>query len=60
MLNRFPRLSYPDEYMHYKEVLNIVKKLKIPIIDISEIYTKNGFEKVANELVITMLKVMSS
>ena len=26
---------------------------KIPIIDISEIYTENGFEKVANELVQT-------
>ena len=30
---------------------------KIPIIDISEIYTKNGFEKVANELVQTAISI---
>ncbi len=39
--HRFQLFNNTDEYMHYKEVLNIVKKLKIPIIDINkELFVK--------------------
>jgi len=34
--SRFQLFNNNDEFMHYKEVLNIVKKLKIPIIDINK------------------------
>ena len=40
--SRFQLFNNNDEFMHYKEVLNIVKKLKIPIIDINkELFVKH-------------------
>ena len=39
--SRFQLFNNNDEFMHYKEVLDIVKKLKIPIIDINkELFVK--------------------
>ena len=50
--SRFQLFNNNDKYMHYQKVLNIIKDLKIPIIDIN----KDLFNNIKNPLILFPFK----